>query len=298
MEVDPEHGSRRNERNAGRAEELALAGRGGDEYHPAFVKLGTPHPDRVCETQALSYATVPRPTYTPLMKTEEGALSTVQAETLIYANQRFGCFSADGSRAGFFLGDGVGLGKGRQLAAIIYENWLHGRKRHVWLSVSPDLLKDAQRDLRDIGASGLPLHALAAQPYGRLEVPDGVLFATCARARHQPRRCAAPADGCCGAGGRAVRTADLLRIRRPPNSAPNATRRPGCTPPLTSAPPTTPLVAARSARCGWAATRRSSWRSPAGGGARRRTPGSGSSPSGCRTARAASASTRRTGRRT
>jgi len=48
---------------------------------------------------------------------------------------------------GFFLGDGAGVGKGRQLAGIIYENWLNGRKKHIWLSASSDLSFDARRDL-------------------------------------------------------------------------------------------------------------------------------------------------------
>jgi len=44
---------------------------------------------------------------------------------------------ADGvTRRGFFIGDGAGVGKGRQLAGTILENWLHGRTKHIWLSVS------------------------------------------------------------------------------------------------------------------------------------------------------------------
>ena len=39
--------------------------------------------------------------------------------------------------------DGVGLGKGRQLAGIILDNWNQGRKRHLWVSVSADLMQDA-----------------------------------------------------------------------------------------------------------------------------------------------------------
>lgn len=31
------------------------------------------------------------------------------------------------------LGDGVGVGKGRILVGIIYENYLFGRKRVLWL---------------------------------------------------------------------------------------------------------------------------------------------------------------------
>jgi len=29
-------------------------------------------------------------------------------------------------------GDGAGVGKGRTIAGIIYENYLHGRKRSLW----------------------------------------------------------------------------------------------------------------------------------------------------------------------
>ena len=40
-----------------------------------------------------------------------------------------------GERAGFFVGDGVGLGKGRELAGVVLENYRRGRKRHLWVSV-------------------------------------------------------------------------------------------------------------------------------------------------------------------
>lgn len=48
-----------------------------------------------------------------------------------------------GARAGFFLGDGAGVGKGRQIAALIKEYWLTRRKkapkRVLWVSTSTDL---------------------------------------------------------------------------------------------------------------------------------------------------------------
>ena len=34
-----------------------------------------------------------------------------------------------------FSGDGAGVGKGRTIAGIIYENYLHGRKRALWYVV-------------------------------------------------------------------------------------------------------------------------------------------------------------------
>jgi hypothetical protein len=39
-------------------------------------------------------------------------------------------------RRGFFLGDGTGAGKGRQLASILMDQWLRGNRRHLWISES------------------------------------------------------------------------------------------------------------------------------------------------------------------
>ena len=36
-------------------------------------------------------------------------------------------------RAGFLLGDGAGMGKGRTLAGFCVENIARGRERHVWV---------------------------------------------------------------------------------------------------------------------------------------------------------------------
>lgn len=54
-----------------------------------------------------------------------------------------------------FQGDGAGVGKGRSIAGLIYENHLEKRKKAVWVSVSNDLKLDAERDLNDIGASDI-----------------------------------------------------------------------------------------------------------------------------------------------
>lgn len=59
-----------------------------------------------------------------------------------------------------FAGDGAGVGKGRTIAGVIFENYLKGRKRAIWVSVSNDLKYDSERDLRDIGASKIEVHAL------------------------------------------------------------------------------------------------------------------------------------------
>ena len=57
-----------------------------------------------------------------------------------------------GATAGFFLGDGAGVGKGRQIAALILEHKRTGGSRCLWVSVSNDLRYDAVRDLTDVGA--------------------------------------------------------------------------------------------------------------------------------------------------
>ena len=44
--------------------------------------------------------------------------------------------SLPGQRAGFFIGDGAGVGKGRQIAGIVLDNYARGRRRAVWVSTS------------------------------------------------------------------------------------------------------------------------------------------------------------------
>lgn len=82
------------------------------------------------------------------------------------------------------LGDGAGVGKGRTIATIIYENYTLGRKRSIWISASSDLKFDAERDLRDIGAGFIPVHALNKLKYAKINsvengnINKGVIFST------------------------------------------------------------------------------------------------------------------------
>jgi len=54
---------------------------------------------------------------------------------------------------GFFIGDGAGIGKGRQISAILLDalSRNQGGGRHLWMSVSRELIQDARRDLTDVG---------------------------------------------------------------------------------------------------------------------------------------------------
>ncbi|OTF74348.1 hypothetical protein BLA29_010319, partial [Euroglyphus maynei] len=158
------------------------------DYMPTKLKIGLRHPDQVVETSSL--ASIPPPdVYYQLMIPDEiiddGRLSALQLESIIYASQQHENFLRDGSRAGFLIGDGAGVGKGRTVAGIIYENYLRGRKRALWFSVSTDLKYDAERDLHDIGASRIEVHLLNKFKYGiKIHSPEndnvkrGVIFST------------------------------------------------------------------------------------------------------------------------
>ncbi|XP_059015168.1 protein strawberry notch homolog 2 isoform X2 [Mustela lutreola] len=149
------------------------------DYVPSKSKIGKQHPDRVVETSTLSSVPPPDITYTlALPASDSGALSALQLEAITYACQQHEVLLPSGQRAGFLIGDGAGVGKGRTVAGIILENYLRGRKKSLWFSVSNDLKYDAERDLRDIDAPGIAVHALSKIKYGDNTTSEGVLFAT------------------------------------------------------------------------------------------------------------------------
>uniref|UniRef100_A0A8D2P3D8 Protein strawberry notch homolog 2 n=1 Tax=Zosterops lateralis melanops TaxID=1220523 RepID=A0A8D2P3D8_ZOSLA len=151
------------------------------EYIPSKSKIGKHHPDLVVETSTLSSVPPPDITYSlslPHSVADKGSLSALQLEAIIYACQQHEVLLPNGQRAGFLIGDGAGVGKGRTVAGIIFENFLKGRKKALWFSVSNDLKYDAERDLKDIEASHIPVHALNKIKYGDTATSEGVLFAT------------------------------------------------------------------------------------------------------------------------
>eukprot|EP00268_Persea_americana_P026498 TRINITY_DN2591_c1_g1_i1.p1 TRINITY_DN2591_c1_g1~~TRINITY_DN2591_c1_g1_i1.p1 ORF type:complete len:1271 (-),score=272.64 TRINITY_DN2591_c1_g1_i1:376-4122(-) len=156
------------------------------DYRPLKVSIGPPHPDAVVETSSLSAVQPPEPTYDLKIKDDlerSKALSCLQIETIVYACQRHLQYLPNGTRAGFFIGDGAGVGKGRTIAGLIWESWHHSRHKTLWISVGSDLKFDARRDLDDVGASCIEVHALNKLPYSKLDsksvgVRDGVVFLT------------------------------------------------------------------------------------------------------------------------
>lgn len=164
-----------------------------------------PHPDQLVESMAMSSILPPVPSYRPMLPPRAVAtLSDAQLETVIFAGQAFerdlaGRFlpndagtllhsHADGAtyRAGFMVGDGTGVGKGRQIAAIIMDQWCRGRRRALWISKSASLLEDARRDWTALGGLSIDIQSLDATPLGSaIAMESGILFLTYATLRSQ-----------------------------------------------------------------------------------------------------------------
>jgi predicted RNA methylase len=163
------------------------------------------HPDRLVESIAMASVPPPIPTYQPeLPRRATMALSDAQLEAVILAGDAFerdlpGRFApnhagdmlstcADGAtyRAGFFIGDGTGVGKGREVAACIMDQWCRGRKRAVWISKSTALIEDARRDWSALGGLAIDIQPLDAFPFGNpIAMGSGILFLTYATLRSQ-----------------------------------------------------------------------------------------------------------------
>ena len=172
---------------------------------PGSVK----HPTALAEGEAMASIRPPLPTYQPLIPRnliEDGILSDAQLETIIYAGnahsvvlpQRFDFEEGKGAevvmkvdgysgfpfRQGYFLGDGTGAGKGRQVAGIMLDNFNQGRRKALWLSKSDKLVEDAKRDWVAVGGSPADIISLSKYKQGQpINLPSGILFATYATLR-------------------------------------------------------------------------------------------------------------------
>ncbi|EAZ90716.1 strawberry notch-like NTP hydrolase domain-containing protein [Crocosphaera chwakensis] len=182
-----------------------------ERYMPQTIniKAAKVHPTKLVESAAMAAIAPPTPTYKPKLPKaviEQGLLSDAQLESVIYAgnsHEQFlpdwfmydadhdtlervpeGTKEAKHYRKAWFNGDGTGVGKGRQCAGIILDNWLKGRRKAVWISKSNALLEDARRDWKALGGDPAQVVPLSKFKQGDpVVLNEGILFLTYATLR-------------------------------------------------------------------------------------------------------------------
>ena len=197
----------------------AAAPLAGDAIYEAYrvetirIEGAKPHPTRLVQSAAMASVKPPKPSYRPHLPARvvtEGLLSDAQLESVIHAGEAHtrhlaGLWKVGASldvitaadagddaavrfRRGWFLGDGTGAGKGRQVAGILLDNWLKGRRRALWVSKSDKLIEDAQRDWTALGQEKLHIVPQSRFRQGRpITLNEGILFTTYATLRSSER---------------------------------------------------------------------------------------------------------------
>ncbi|HEX2842133.1 strawberry notch-like NTP hydrolase domain-containing protein [Hyphomicrobium sp.] len=184
-------------------------------YAPERIVIAhaQPHPTALVQSAAMASVKPPAPAYKPHLPSgvvRDGLLSDAQLECAVYAGEAHSrmlsghwivedaldrvCTAASDDqnavqfRRGFFIGDGTGVGKGREVSSIILDNWIKGRRKAVWISKSDTLIEDAQRDW-----SALNQEKLLITPQSRFKqgsaipLSHGILFTTYATLRSSER---------------------------------------------------------------------------------------------------------------
>lgn len=178
-------------------------------YRPSRLRIAAAkeHIDPLVETMSMASVPMPTPTYQPHLPerlVSSGALSLAQLETVVYAGQAHERLipgeyvpndagtdlvqneEGEQYRYGFFLADGTGVGKGRQISGILLDNLCQGRTKALWLSESADLIEDARRDWTALGGKRSDIIDLKSIPADvNISDRNGIFFATYATARRQ-----------------------------------------------------------------------------------------------------------------
>ena len=158
-----------------------------EPYTPQRVSIpgAQEHPSKLVQSAAMASVLPPKADYAPRLPKElisSGALSMAQLEPIIYAGQAHAQMLPAGEdevprRRGIFIGDGTGVGKGRQIGGIILDNWNQGRQKAVWVSEKRPLINDARRDWRGLGQDpSLIFDAGKTKAGDKIGMSKGILF--------------------------------------------------------------------------------------------------------------------------
>lgn len=160
-----------------------------ESYAPsARVKGSTRHPASLVESAAMAAVPLPKLTYQPNIpervvqgyKAEDGTMvgiSDIQLEAVAYAGQSHTHILPNGDRRGFMIGDGTGVGKAREIAGIILDNFNQGRTKAVWISKNNTLMGAAKEEWKRVGGDPAKVFAHGDAGSGEaIERKDGILF--------------------------------------------------------------------------------------------------------------------------
>lgn len=161
-------------------------------YRPERVEFqgAKPHPALLVQTASMAAARLPEPTIhrlnLPQSIIDSGALSDAQLEAALYAVNAFDrttpIEAKDGTvthqRVGFLVGDGTGVGKTREILAVLAHEMNTGMKRAVILTKSAGLLPDLIENMKALEMDPSKVIDLGKVKAGNEVKGDGILFTT------------------------------------------------------------------------------------------------------------------------
>ena len=100
-----------------------------------MVKGAKPHPTPLVESAAMAAIQAPPVSYVPdipAKAVESGTISDIQLEAVALAGAAHEQKLETGERRGFFIGDGTGVGKGREIGAVIWDTTWDWQLANEW----------------------------------------------------------------------------------------------------------------------------------------------------------------------